>query len=124
MTTPADRDLIDIPDAIIEWCERIDRLTRDYDFDGFDEDELAQLAFSKAVERVGEPSGRIIRRWPEFAKNHPGLQLSKANAMRNRLAHGYETIELETRRDTIEFSIPELHGALVQVAGSLNHEKP
>lgn len=90
--------------------ERGDRLARFVDGmskEGFLSDELTQAAVSKCVEVIGEASGELVRRHPDFVAAHPQLAFLQAYRTRNRLSHGYETIDWEIVWNAATSDVPE-----------------
>lgn len=93
---------------IVVWGERVGRHIDGFDSRAFRNDEIIQDAISKCVEAIGEASGRLIEAYPEFAQNHPQLDLRSARDTRNRLAHGYFSVNLDTLWDTVKIDVPAL----------------
>jgi uncharacterized protein with HEPN domain len=93
---------------VIVWGERIGRFTSGKTVDEFLANEILQLAVSKCIEAIGEASGSILRAHPGFDDEHPELELAEAYRMRNRLAHGYDTIDWLVVWDTVTVYIPNL----------------
>ena len=112
MNAELDVNLIDALISLKAWCEKIARIAGDVDFEKFRTNEVLQLALSMAVSQVGEISGRIVRKWPQFAAGNSEMQLAHAYAMRHRLIHVYEQIDLAILWDTVTNSIPEMSGAV------------
>ncbi|MDP3895980.1 MAG: DUF86 domain-containing protein [Mesorhizobium sp.] len=71
-------------------------------------DELRQAGVSKCVEVIGEASGEILRRYPDLTQANPQLALVEAYRTRNRLSHGYETIDWEIVWNAAPNHVPEL----------------
>ena len=90
------------------WGDRIGRFTDGKSVDEFLGNEILQLAVSKCIEAIGEASGNILRVHPGFDDEHPELELAEAYRMRNRLAHGYDTIDWLVVWDTATVYIPNL----------------
>ncbi|WP_171904814.1 DUF86 domain-containing protein [Hoeflea olei] len=84
-------------------------------FDAFAQDEIRQLAVCKAVEQVGEIAGRLLSKWPDFARDNPEMRLADAYAMRNRLVHGYDQVDLGILYQTSRTAIPDLRRLVVAV---------
>ena len=82
-------------------------------------DPLRQDAVIRNIEVIGEASNQIESRYPQFAAAHPELELSVAYRMRNALAHGYFTIDLDTVWDTIKNDLPRLDAAVRAVRDGL-----
>ena len=61
----------------------------------------------------GEAAGALSQ---EFKDSHPDLPLRKMTDMRNRIVHGYGSVDLEIVWDTITTDIPPLIKALEALA--------
>jgi uncharacterized protein with HEPN domain len=57
---------------------------------------------------LGEASVRLGEEYPEFVVDHPEVPWVKTRGMRNRVAHGYLRINLDTVWDTSRTEIPDL----------------
>jgi len=103
---------------IVLWGERVGRFMEGVTKEQFARDDMRQLAVSKCIEVIGEASGRILKQDPSFADAHPEIGLIEAYRMRNRLSHGYETIDSSILWDTATVYVPPLISfARKQVAG-------
>ena len=102
------RSIEDLLADVIVWGERIGRFTSGKTVDEFLADETLQLAVSKCIEAIGEASGSILRVSTGFGDEHPELELAEAYRMRNRLAHGYDTIDWLVVWDTVTVYVPNL----------------
>ncbi len=96
-----------LPD-ITSWGERLARLTSGIERESFEHDEIRQLAVWKSVEVIGEAAGNVLKLHPEFVASHPELQLAEAYRMRNRLPHGYDSIDWAILWDTSAIHVPSL----------------
>ena len=104
----AGRSSLDLLENIVIWGERLARFLEGRSKEQFGSDELRQAAASKCVEAIGEASGDILRWHPDFASCNPGLALAEAYRMRNRLSHGYDSIDWSILWDTATIYVPEL----------------
>lgn len=102
------RSLIQLLASIQHWGNRLARFLHDVSRDRFANDELRQAGASKCIEAIGEASGEILRRFPDFSAANPNLQLAEAYRARNRLSHGYDTIDWEILWDTATIYVPQL----------------
>jgi len=79
-------------------------------------------SFAKCSESVGEAAGLVLKYHSDMAENYPELKLVEAYGFRNRLAHGYETVNVEIVWDTVTIDMPEMAKAarilLNDVAGN------
>ena len=93
---------------ILQAIERIHRYTSGMTEVEFAGDELTQDAVIRNLEVVGEASHNISRHCPEFAAAHPELPLAYAYQMRNAVAHGYFSVDLDIVWKTIQSDLAGL----------------
>lgn len=74
-------------------------------FPEFERNRMAQLAVLKAVEIVGEAAAQVSA---EIKEAHPKIPWSKIIGMRNRLVHGYFSVDMERVWETVTRDIPLL----------------
>lgn len=73
---------------------------------------LLQLALVRLVEIVGEAAARVSQ---DTCGQHPYIPWPQIVGMRNRLVHGYETVDLKILWDTITDDLPPLIVELEQI---------
>jgi uncharacterized protein with HEPN domain len=86
---PAEARLRDI----VAYGERLARHLDGVSRGEFPSNELTQDAVAKCVEAIGEAAGQITRIAPDLESRHPELRLTDAYSARNRLSHGYHSID-------------------------------
>lgn len=74
----------------------------------FMRDVLRQRAVGMNLLILGEASVRLAEEYPEFLADHFDIPWVKIRGMRNRIAHGYLGIDLDTIWDTATTVIPDL----------------
>ncbi len=79
-----------------------------------DSDRLLELGLVRLVEIIGEAAARVTT---EFQQSHPQIPWPQVVAMRNRLVHGYNTVDLDVLWDTIQDDLPPLEAALTSLLG-------
>ncbi len=94
---------------ILTAIERIERHTADVDEMGFLANELIQDAVIRNIEVIGEAANNIQRVDAEFANVHSEIPFQVMYAMRNRLSHGYDRIDLEMVWKTVCNDLPYLY---------------
>lgn len=57
---------------------------------------------------IGEAAARIMDRHGKFAEAHTNVQWRDMRGMRNRMAHGYFDVDLDTVWETVRAALPEL----------------
>ena len=79
------------------------------DLDG---DRLLQLALVRPLEIVGEAANRVPQRVRE---QHPDIPCHQIVALRNRLIHGYDAVDLNILWQIIVHDLPPLAAALERI---------
>ncbi len=64
---------------------------------------------------IGEAAAKMMNRCPDFAAANSGVPWQSMRGMRNRIAHGYYDIDLETVWRTVETALPDLVRQLEQL---------
>lgn len=73
--------------------------------DDLDDDRMLELAPVRLMEIIGEAAGRVT---PETRAKLPDIPWSDVVAMRNRLIHGYDSIDHDILWDTVTHDLPFL----------------
>ncbi|OZB70456.1 DUF86 domain-containing protein [Thiomonas sp. 13-64-67] len=100
-----------IPDYIahiLEAIERIAEYTAGMDEDGFLRNKLVQDAAIRNIEVIGEAARNIEKASPGFVAKHHSIPWDAMIAMRNRISHGYMTINFSLVWKTICNDLPAL----------------
>jgi len=83
---------------------------------------LADARTRRAVERdlvvIGEAATNIVALHPEFANEHPNVPWRVVRGMRNQIAHGYFSIDLDVVWGTVQTGLPELLKELAAFRGN------
>jgi uncharacterized protein with HEPN domain len=74
-----------------------------------------QLILTRLLEIVGEAASRIPQEWRD---QYPAIPWSAAVAIRNRLIHGYEDVDLDIVWQTVEEDLPRLIASLEKAIDS------
>jgi uncharacterized protein with HEPN domain len=77
-----------------------------------DQDRLLQLALVRLIEIVGEAASRVTR---ETQSQYPQILWPQVIGMRNRLVHGYDSVDYNILWQTIERDLPSLITNLQQI---------
>ena len=111
-----------IPDYlqhILDAIERITVYTEDIDEVRFINDTLIQDAVVRNLEVIGEAAKNIERADPTFIENNHHIPWVAMYSMRNRLSHGYFTIDFSIVWHTLENELPKLYENIKQLNNSL-----
>lgn len=104
-------DVLRIPDYldhILEALSRIFEYVDDIDEVGFLQNALVQDAVIRNLEVVGEAARNLVRYHPDFTAQYSDIPWEDMYWMRNRISHGYFSIDFEIVWKTIEKDLPEL----------------
>ena len=104
-------DAMRIPDYlehILEALKRIFNYVDDVDEVGFLTNALIQDAVLRNLEIIGEASNKLVRYHDEFIKRYSDVPWEDMYWMRNRISHGYFSIDFEIIWKTIEQDLPQL----------------
>lgn len=107
-----------IPDYlghILQAIERIERHTEDVDEVTFLGSELIQDAVIRNLEVIGEAANNVLREDASFATKHADIPWQVMYAMRNRLSHAYDRIDMEIVWKTIQRDLPDLYSLVKAV---------
>ena len=94
------------------YCEQAEQFASTLTLEEFQASRLHQLAVVKAVETVGEAALKIS---DETQQAHPEIPWPSIIGMRNRLVHGYGSIQLGVVWRTVKEDIPALAGQLRRI---------
>lgn len=90
---------------IIHAAEKIERFTDGMSFEAFVDDEKTVDAVLRNFEVMGEATKNLPESFQEQYDHVPWTEMA---GMRDRLVHGYATVDLEIMWTTIERDIPEI----------------
>ncbi|MBP6918811.1 MAG: DUF86 domain-containing protein [Legionellaceae bacterium] len=111
------KDAMRIPDYlehILEALKRIFHYVDDIDEVVFLTNELVQDAVLRNLEIIGEAANKLVHYHDEFIKQYSDVPWEDMYWMRNRISHGYFSIDFEIIWKTIEQDLPELK---IQIQG-------
>lgn len=91
--------------------------TEDMDREGFMADLRTQRAVVMCLMIIGEAATRIVADHAAFTEAHPDIAWRSIRGMRNRIAHGYFDLDLDTVWDTVQAELPKLVEQLDAVRG-------
>jgi uncharacterized protein with HEPN domain len=73
---------------------------------------VLELALIRLVEIVGEASAKVSS---EMQARYPSIPWPQIIGMRNRLIHGYDSVDLDILWDTLEVDLPPLIAELEKI---------
>lgn len=100
---------------ILVAIERIKEYVSAMDEAAFLASQLVQDAVIRNIEIIGEASNNIQRVDPAFASQHDNVPWQAMYAMRNRVSHGYDKVDVEIIWRTIHDDLPDLYRLIKQL---------
>jgi uncharacterized protein with HEPN domain len=77
-----------------------------------DEDRLLNLALVRLLEIIGEAANRVSK---EDQRRHPQIPWSQLVSLRNRLIHGYDSVDFDILWQIVTRDLPPLISALEEM---------
>jgi uncharacterized protein with HEPN domain len=108
---------------ILKAMERIGRYTSGMTEMAFLQSELVQDAVIRNIEIIGEASNSIQRVDPQFSAHHDNIPWLVMYTMRNRVAHGYDKVDLEIVWKTIQGDLPSLYAQIQEAQASYYRQR-
>ena len=90
---------------ILEHAREAVQITRDKTRADLDNDRLLNLALTRLIEIIGEAAGRVPE---EIQAQHSELPWLQMRAARNRLIHGYDSVDFDILWAIVHKDLPEL----------------
>ena len=107
-------------DDSVRWRHMLDhamsvhRMVAGRNRNDLDRDEMLRLALTRAIEVIGEAAGKVS---PSGRDAHPEIPWSQMASARNRLIHGYDTVNLDILWHIATRDIPPLIAQLREMLG-------
>lgn len=110
------REVLDYLDDILESVEKIRRFTQGMSYDEFIDDPKTVDAVLRNFEVIGEATKNVP---DDIRKEHADVPWSEMAGMRDKLIHGYATVELQIIWETVQKEIPALRTQIESVRDEL-----
>ena len=105
-------EIIDAADPAMSFIEGLSR-------EQFLLDAMAQAAVSMKLVVIGEAVTRLARNRPDFVQAVPELPWRSVTGMRNRIAHGYYSVDMNVVWEAVSNDVPALRATAARVLASL-----
>jgi uncharacterized protein with HEPN domain len=102
-------------EAALQACAYVEGLSKT----DFEDDKRTQQAVILNLILIGEEATKLLKDDEEFANLHSQIPWRSMKGMRNRIAHGYFEINLDTVWETLQTALPELIKQLPAVRRSM-----
>ncbi|MBE7537199.1 MAG: DUF86 domain-containing protein [Opitutaceae bacterium] len=91
-------------------CEAIATFTQGLDFGGYSSSTLVRSAVERQFEIIGEAPGRVVRDDASMVRTVP--EIRRIVGLRNRLIHGYDSVDDQIVWDLVKTKLPVLSADL------------
>lgn len=106
------REFLDFLEDILDAMDKAEAMLSDVDLETFKDDYQINFAVVRALEIIGEATKRL----PEsFRDQYSEIPWKDMAGMRDRIIHGYDTVNLEIVWATVKNRIPELKPEIQQI---------
>lgn len=106
-------DRVSLVDMLVHATEAVE-LLGEAGREDLESDRILQLALTRLMEIVGEAANRVS---DATQKRHPQIPWRRIVGTRNRLAHGYDVVDLDILWDIVRNDLPPLIGQLGAIVG-------
>jgi len=104
---------------MLDYASEAHSLARERNRDDLSSDRLLALALTRLVEVIGEAAGRLL---PEVRRRFPSIEWQQIIGMRNRLIHGYDTLDADILWDAVTRDMPPLVEELERILRSVEEK--
>jgi uncharacterized protein with HEPN domain len=112
-------------DYLLHMLDALDQILK-YTVEVSEEQFLSNRMLQDAVVRnigiVGEAAKQLLDVAPEFSRKHPQIPFAEVYGMRNRVIHGYSSVNPSVVWDSVRDDVPELRRQIVEVLENLGGE--
>lgn len=115
----SERDLVYL-DSLVDAADAVREFIGSLAKEEFFAQRLVRDAVLRNLEVLGEAAGRISA---ELQLAHPEVAWKKASGMRNHLAHGYLTLNMDLIWDTVKRDVPSIGEQARAIRTTLEHGK-
>jgi len=109
----------DYVEHMLQACDRILTYTSGMVRENFFTNNLVQDAVLRNIEILGEATKNLLECSPSLLTDYPEIPWIDIYGMRNRIAHGYFFINIDTVWGVVSNRIPDLRGRLLVLSGQL-----
>lgn len=96
-------------------CDATQEFVEDISFSEYEKSLLVRSAVERQLEIMGEALGKAAKESSGLEEEIPSIP--RIVALRNRVIHGYDTVDQEILWDIVQTDVPTLEGQLVRLLG-------
>jgi uncharacterized protein with HEPN domain len=105
-------EFLDYVEDILDAMEKAETLLEDVTYERFEDDFRINFAVVRALEIIGEATKRL----PESLREaYPDIPWRGMAGMRDRIAHGYDSVDLQIIWGVVKRDVPEIKPKIAQI---------
>ena len=105
-------EFLDYVEDIADAMEKAEILLQGVTYDQFEDDFRINFAVVRALEIVGEATKRLPM---TLRDQYPDIPWKQMAGMRDRIIHGYDTVDLEIVWDVVKQDVPQIKPQIEQI---------
>ena len=105
-------EFLDFVEDILDAMDKAEVLVEGFTYHGFEEDFRTNFAVIRALEIIGEATKRLPM---SVREQYPEIPWTGMAGMRDRIIHGYDTVDLEIVWDVVKQDIPAIKPQIQQL---------
>jgi uncharacterized protein with HEPN domain len=106
---------------MLDYAERAVEFAADYAVEELEQDAMRRMALAYALIAVGEAATRAP---VSLRESFPDIPWSQTVRLRNRIIHGYDTIDYDIVKEIVDHDLPPLIQSIRDAIGALDGEEP
>ena len=113
-------EFLDFIEDILDAMDKAEILLQDVTFDDFVADFRINFAVVRALEIIGEATKRLPMR---LRDEYPDIPWRNMAGMRDRIIHGYDTVDLQIVWDVVKVDIPRIKPLIRQILADYQEQE-
>jgi len=106
------REFLDFVEDILDAMDKAEVLVEGFTYHAFEEDFRTNFAVIRALEIIGEATKRLPM---NVREQYPEIPWAGMAGMRDRIIHGYDTVDLQIVWDVVKQDIPAIKPQIQQL---------
>ena len=113
-------EFLDFVEDILDAMDNAEMFLHDVSYDQFEADLRTNFAVVRALEIIGEATRRLPM---EFRREYPDIPWKNMAGMRDRIIHGYDTVDLQIVWDVVKGDIPRIKPLIRQILADYQEQE-